>query len=125
MLTFGIVVASNNLIALKAFYVFLFNYELHEKPSFWERWIIPRARGWIQREAISTFKDLIKQLGEVNLTLNDCSTSMFTILYLAKHPEMFNDLKDGVQLFRVMADTELEFERLKKPRKEEKYSNGE
>lgn len=122
MLTFGIVVSCNNLIALKGFHTFLYNYELHEKPSFLEKWLLPKAKRWILNEAVKTFRDLMKQLPDVNLTLNDCSTAMFTCLFLAKHPEQFTNLNDGLQLFQVMANTELEFEKLKKPRKEEKYS---
>src|SRR5258706_16439212 len=86
MFSFGMVVAANNLLALKNFTVFLANYRIFEKPSFWETWLISQAQKWLNHKAIKNFLDLVEEARkfEINVGLNDCTTGMFTILYIAR-----------------------------------------
>lgn len=120
MLSFGLVVASNNLLALKSFNTFLSNYCLFQKPSLIEKYIIKKAKVWIEKEAIRQFKDIKEEVVKevINLSLNDCSTGMFTVLHLGNQPMK---LPTGKELFDLISHTELEFEKLKKPRASEAY----
>jgi hypothetical protein len=119
-LNFGQVVGVNNLLALKAFSTFLFNYSLHEKPNFIERWAIRAAAKWIELRARKEFIELKQGIDTVSLSLNDCQTSMFTVLYLATQKELtFNN---GQELFKLIADNELEFEKIKHPKDETAYA---
>jgi hypothetical protein len=120
VLSFGLVVASNNLLALKSFNTFLSNYCLFEKPSYIEKFIIKRAKVWLEKEAIKQFKDIKEEVVKetINLSLNDCSTGMFTILHLGMLPM---PIPTGKELFDLIAQTELEFEKLKKPKATESY----
>jgi hypothetical protein len=120
MLSFGLVVASNNLIALKAFNTFLSNYCLFEKPSWIEKFIIKRTKVWLEKEAIKQFKDIKEEVVKdtINLSLNDCPTGMFTVLHLGNLPI---PLPTGKELFALISHTELEFEKLKKPKTSEQY----
>jgi hypothetical protein len=120
MLSFGLVVASNNLLALKAFNTFLSNYCLFESPSFIEKFVIKRVKVWLEKEAIKQFKDIKEEVVKetINLSLNDCSTGMFTVLHLGNLPMK---LPTGKELFDLISHTELEFEKLKKPKAAEQY----
>jgi hypothetical protein len=120
MLSFGLVVASNNLLALKAFNTFLSNYCLFEKPSFIEKFIIKRTKVWLEKEAIKQFKDIREEVVKdtINLSLNDCPTGMFTVLHLGNLPI---PMPTGKELFDLISHTELEFEKLKKPKTDNKY----
>lgn len=120
MLSFGLVVASNNLLALKAFNTFLSNYCLFEKPTFIEKFIIKRVKVWLEKETIKQFKDIKEEVikAVINLSLNDCATGMFTVLHLGNLPM---PLPTGKELFDLISHTELEFEKLKKPKTSEQY----
>jgi len=120
MLSFGLVVASNNLLALKSFNTFLSNYCLFEKPSFIEKFIIKRVKVWLEKEAIKQFKDVKEEVlkDTINLSLNDCATGMFTVLHLGNLPI---PTPTGKELFELISHTELEFEKLKKPKATEQY----
>lgn len=119
-LSFSQVVAANNLLALKSFSVFLFNYSFHEKPNFIERWCIKRAQAWIENRARKEFIDLKVGIDSASVGLNDCQTSLFTVLYLASQKSL--TFSSGKELFDLIAQTELEFERIKKPRSDTSYS---
>lgn len=121
-LNYGQVVGCNNLLALRYFSTFLFNYSLHEKPNFIERWAIRAADKWIELRARKEFIELKQGIEEASVNLNDCPTSMFTVLYLASQKEL--TLNSGKDLFKLIADTELEFEKIKKPRIEAKYGTS-
>jgi len=118
MLTFGTVVALNNLLALKAFYTFLFNYNLHEKPSFFEKLWLPRLSAWVERRAVATMNELLNDQGAktASVSLNDVSGDFFSILYCVHNPQEVVKLKSGRELFLVLAQMALEFEKIKKPR---------
>lgn len=120
-LSFNLVVLVNNLIALKRFNTFLSNYELWEKPTWVHKWAIHRARGWIGRESLRIFNEIIKEVQDAPpvLGLNDCATDMFAVLHIALHV-LPADAKD---LFNLMSETELNFERLKKPRSDLKVGD--
>lgn len=120
-LTFGQVVGCNNLLALKSFSTFLFNYSLHEKPNFIERMAIKSADKWIELRARKEFIELKQGIENASLNLNDCQTSMFTVLYLAAQKDL--TFSSGKELFQLIADTELEFEKIKKPRTEANYGS--
>lgn len=124
MISFGLVVAANNLLALKNFTVFLSNYRIFEKPMFYERWLIAKAQTWVNKKAIKNFLDIIEEVKktEISVGLNDCTTGMFTILYIAneyRNGRMI--IHDALELFQLMASTELEFEKLKKPNSDASY----
>lgn len=124
MLTFGTVVALNNLLALKAFYTFLFNYNLHEKPSFLEKLWLPRLARWVERRAIATMNELLNDADAktTSVSLNDVSGDFFSILYCVHNPQEVVRIKSGRELFLVLAHMALEFEKIKKPR--ENVSHG-
>lgn len=120
-ISFGTSVAVNNLLALRAFYTFLFNYNLHEKPYWFERvWITP-LKMWVERKAILTMRELSKDVGAKNasLRLADVSGDFFAILYLVQHPEV--EWSTGQELFMVLAHHGLEFEKLKRPKADTGY----
>lgn len=118
-LNFGQVVGCNNLLALRAFSTFLFNYSLHEKPNFIERIAIGAADKWIELRARKEFIELKKGIEDASLSLNDCQTGVFTVLYLASQKDL--TFGSGKELFQLIANTELEFEKIKKPRVDAKY----
>ncbi len=117
-LTFGTVVSLNNLLALKAFYGFIFNYSLHESPSFLERLWLPRLSAWVEARALKTMAELLNDSGAkmTSVTLNDVASDFFSILYCVHNPQEVIDIKTGKELFRVLANMTLEFEKIKKPR---------
>jgi len=118
MLTFGTVVALNNLLALKAFYTFLFNYQLHEKPSFFERLVLPRLSRWVEKRAVATMNELLNDPSAkaASVSLNDVPGDFFAILYCVHNPQEVVNVKTGRELFLVLAHMALEFEKIKKPR---------
>lgn len=120
-LSFGQVVGVNNLLALRAFSTFLFNYTLHEKPNFIERFAIKAADKWIELRARKEFIELKNGIEQASLSLNDCQTGMFTVLYLASQKEL--TFGSGKELFQLISNTELEFEKIKKPRFETSYGS--
>ena len=120
MLSFGIVVAANNLLALKDFNTFLFNYEIHERPGFLERMLIRWAKDWIEKAALKQFEDLKIEVKPdvINVSLNDCPTGMFTVLTLAHQQTQGilekNRLKTGNEIFLSISQLQLEFEKVKR-----------
>lgn len=118
-LNFGQVVACNNILALRAFNTFLFNYSLHEKPNFIERLAIRSAGKWIELRARKEFIELKIGIENVALNLNDCQTGMFTVLYLAGQKDL--TFSSGKELFKLISDTELDFEKLKHPKEDAAY----
>ena len=124
-LTFATSVAVNNILALKAFHCFLFNYELHEKPSWLERrFIIPRLKAWVAAKAWSNMQELLKSPVHVgaSVTLNDVAGDFFAVLYLTQNPQEMGEMTTGQELFVLLAQMSLEFEKVKKPR--ESISHG-
>lgn len=122
-LTFGTSVAVNNLLALRAFYTFLFNYQLHEHPSFWERKAIPFLRRWVEKRAVTTMNELLndQDARAASVSLNDVSGDFFSVLYCVQNPQEVVDLKTGQELFILLANMALEFEKIKKPRGNTEY----
>lgn len=123
-LTFGTSVAVNNLLALRAFYTFLFNYQLHEKPTFYERWALPVLKRWVERKAMNTTTDLLTDPDHktASVSLNDVSGDFFAVLYIVNNPQELGETKTGQELFLLLAQMALEFEKIKKPR--ESVSHG-
>ena len=118
-LSFGTSVAINNLLALKAFYTFLFNYQLHETPSWLERkFILPRLRNWVADKACSTMAELVldESAKSASVTLNDVPGDFFAVLYCVQNPKELVGITEGAQLFILLANMSLEFEKIKKPR---------
>jgi len=120
VLNFGIVVACNNLLAMRAFNTFLSNYLLFNKPSFIERFLINRSKDWIYSKAIKEFIELKVEVTKVtvNVTLNECPAGMFAVLYLANQGVVCHNAPD---LFALIATTELDFFKLQKPKTNEAY----
>lgn len=118
MLSFGTSVAINNLLALRSFYTFLFNYTLHDKPSFLERLTIPHLRSWVERKAVATMNELLNDEGAktASISLNDVSGDFFAVLYCVHQPHLVMDLTTGKELFLQLAQMALEFEKVKHPR---------
>lgn len=120
MLSFGIVVACNNLLAMRAFVTFLSNYLLFNKPYFFERFLIGKAKAWIYAKALKEFKELKEEVKKdtINVTLNECPAGMFAVLYLANQNV---PVEDAAGLFASISATELEFVKLQKPKTNEAY----
>lgn len=118
MLSFGTSVSINNLFALKAFHTFLFNYQLHEKPNFLERYFLPRLNVWVEDQAMKQMASLAESpdAKDASVSLNDVSSEIFTVLYLVQHPELIIDCSTGKELFIVMAQMNLEFIKIQKPK---------
>lgn len=124
-LSFGASVGVNNVLALKSFYTFLFNYSLHSQPSWLERrFILPHLSKWVEARGMSSFKDLLidPSAKEASVTLNDVAGDFFAVLYLVANPHELGDIKTGKELFILLAQMALEFEKVKKPR--ESVSHG-
>lgn len=124
MISFGLVVAVNNLLALKNTTVFLNNYKIFEKLTFWEKWLLPKAQYWLNSKAIKNFQDILAEVQkfETNIGLKDCSTGMFTILYIAKEYQTGRmKIHSALELYQLISVTELEFEKLKNPKSDESY----
>lgn len=124
MISFGLVVAVNNLLALKNFTVFLNNYRIFEKPNWIERWIFNKVQPWINRKAIRNFLDVVEELKkfETNIGLKDCQSGMFSILHIANDYRLNRlVIHDAPELFSLISHMELEFEKLKNPKNDESY----
>lgn len=119
MLSFGVSVAVNNILALKAFYTFLFNYSLHERPTLLERWlIIPKLRDWVEKKAVEAMQGLLldKDTSQASVSLNDVSGEFFAVLYLAHNPHELSNISTGRDMFILLSQMALEFEKIRKPR---------
>src|ERR1700690_3407483 len=124
-MTFGTSVAVNNILALRSFYTFLFNYELHEKPTFIERkFIVPRLKAWVAAKAWANMQELLKDPvhADASVTLNDVAGDFFAVLYLVQNPHEMGQMTTGSELFLLLAQMALEFEKIRKPR--ESIKNG-
>lgn len=123
-LSFTQVVACNNLLALRSFSTFLFNYSLHESPNFIERLAIGAAEKWIELRARKEFIELKQSMEEMedktSINLKGCRTAIFTVLYLATDKQL--TFSSGKDLFKLISDTELEFEKVKNPKEETAYA---
>lgn len=120
MISFGVVVSSNNLLAMRSFNTFLSNYLLFNKPSFIEKYLINKAKKWIYSKAIKEFIELKVEVKKevINITLNDCAAGMFAVLHLAGQDVV---LHDAPELFQNITFMELEFLKLQKPKTSEAY----
>lgn len=117
MLTFGTSVSVNNILALRAFYTFIFNYTLHEKPSFLEKLWLPKLKSWVEDRAVKTMNELLNDEGAkvASVTLNDVSGDFFAVLYIVQNPALVVEIKTGHELFQLLAQMALEFEKVRKP----------
>lgn len=118
-MTFGTSVAINNILALRSFYTFLFNYELHEKPSWIERrFIIPTLKTWVAQRGWNTLQEMLVDPAAkaASVALNDVPGDMFAVLYLVNNPHELGQMTNGAELFLLLAQMALEFEKIRKPR---------
>lgn len=122
-LSFSTSVSINNLLALKAFHTFLFNYGLHEKPGVIERMAIPHLQSWVERKAMSTINELLRDEDAklASVSLNDVSAGIFTCLYLVQNQHLLTEVKTGKDLFMLMAEMELEFVKVQRPKATTEY----
>ena len=119
-LTIAQAVACRNLLALKDFNTFLFNYQLHERPSFLEKWAMRVSKAWLDRQAMRFFNELRStELEKLTLKLKDCKTEMFSVLYIAGDRKL--KFTSASELFPVISDTVLEFDKIKTPAEETEY----
>lgn len=116
-LTFGTSVAVNNILALRAFYTFIFNYTLHEKPSWIERLWLPDLKKWVAKRAVKTMIGLLDDpnANSASVSLNDVSGDFFAVLYIVHNPRLITEIKDGYELFQLLAQMSLDFEKIRKP----------
>jgi hypothetical protein len=123
VLTFGTSVTINNLLALKSFHTFLFNYQMHYRPSWLERRFIPRLRAWVEKKAVSTLAELIlsPDAKSASVSLNDVSAGLFGVLYLVQNPHELIEIKTGQELFMLLAQIELEFVKMQKQKSPVEY----
>lgn len=86
-LTFSTSVSVNNILALRAFYTFIFNYTLHEKPTFIEKLWLPRLKGWVEKRVVATMNGLLTDSSAkyASVSLNDVSGDFFAVLYLIQN----------------------------------------
>lgn len=126
-LTFGTSVSINNLLALKSFNTFLFNYQLHDKPTWIDKLWIPRLKAWIEERAIIVLSDLLisEDAKKASVSLNDVSGDYFAVLAAVQNPQYLTEIKNGQELFILLAQMALEFEKIKKPRTELGYKSNE
>lgn len=125
MLTFSTSVSVNNILALRAFYTFIFNYTLHEKPSFLEKIWLPKLKAWIEKRAVATMNELLNDPSakQASVSLNDVPGDFFAVLYTVQNPQLVIEIKTGHDLFQILAQMALEFEKIRKPKLEAGYSN--
>lgn len=125
MLSFGTSVAVNNLLALRAFYTFIFNYTLHEKPSFLEKLWLPRLKAWVEARAIATMNELLndQDAKAASVSLNDVSGDFFAVLYIVQNRQLVVEVNSGHELFQLLAQMALEFEKVRKPKSDAGYIN--
>lgn len=123
MITFGTSVAINNLLALRAFYTFIFNYFLHDKPTLIERLMMPKLKAWIEKKGMDVVEELQSDEGaqSASVSLNDVSSDYFAVLYLSQNPHLTKEISSGQELFLLLAQMALEFEKVKKPRNSTVY----
>lgn len=126
MLTFGTSVAVNNILALRAFYTFIFNYTLHEKPTFLEKLWLPKLKSWVADRAVKTMNELLndKEAQLASVSLNDVSGDFFAVLYIVQNPQLIIEIKTGAELFQILAQMALEFEKIRKPKTDAGYVGG-
>jgi hypothetical protein len=126
VLTFGTSVSVNNILALRAFYTFIFNYTLHEKPSFLEKIWLPRLKSWVETRAVATMNELLNDpdAKQASVSLNDVSGDFFAVLYIVQNPQLVTELQTGHELFQLLAQMALEFEKVRKPRTDAGYVGG-
>lgn len=126
MLTFGTSVSVNNILALRAFYTFIFNYTLHEKPTFFEKLWLPRLKSWVETRAVATMNELLNdpEARQASVSLNDVSGDFFAVLYVVQNPQLVIEVKTGHELFQLLAQMALEFEKVRKPRTDAGYVGG-
>ncbi len=126
-LSFGVSVSVNNILALKSFYTFLFNYRLHQRPSWIERrFIIPRAQAWIEKKVMAELAELMADPSAktASVSLNDVAGDFFAVLYIVNNPHEIGDVKEGKELFLLLAHMALEFEKIRKPRESVQHGTG-
>jgi hypothetical protein len=123
MLSFGTSVSVNNILALRAFYTFIFNYTLHEKPSFFEKFWLSHLKAWIDKRAVATMNELLNDAAakQASVSLNDVSGDFFAVLYIVQNPQLVVEIKTGQELFQLLAQMALEFEKIRKPKLEAGY----
>jgi hypothetical protein len=118
-LSFGVSVAVNNILALRAFHTFLFNYGLHERPTWIERkFILPRLTAWVERQGLRQMASLMTDplCKEASVSLNDVTGDFFAVLYISHNPHELGSITTGKELFQLLAIMGLEFEKIRKPR---------
>lgn len=122
-LTFGTSVAVNNILALRAFYTFIFNYTFHERPSWLERLWLPDLKKWVAKRAIKTMGSLLSNSDAkaASVSLNDVSGDFFAVLYIVQNPHVVVNITTGHDLFQLLAQMSLEFEKVRKPKAEAGY----
>lgn len=124
-ISFGAVVACNNVIALKSFTTFLSNFRTFDNPTLISKWLTLKAQIWIDSRAMKEFNDVKLEIAKEDvgyLSLNDMDTALFTVLRVATEVNTkglrINTAKD---LYSIISSSQLEFEKLKKPRIDESY----
>lgn len=126
-LTFGLVVAVNNLLALKNFNTFLSNYIIHEKPNWLERKLIQSSLIWLEKQIWNNWKDLNVELEKrrFNLIPKSSRSDFWSVLYTANEQWLTSidskKIKSIKELFGEFSLHELKIDRMKKPRATEAY----
>jgi len=122
-LTFGTSIAVNNILALRAFYTFIFNYTFHEKTSWLERLWLPDLKKWVAKRAMATMRNLLKDSNAktASVSLNDVPGDFFAVLYIARNPHLIVNIYTGQDLFQLLAQMALEFEKVRRPKTEAGY----
>jgi hypothetical protein len=125
-LSFSTSISVNNLLALRAFYTFIFNYTLHEKPSFLEKIWLPKLKSWVETRAVATMNELLNDPAakQASVSLNDVSGDFFAVLYVVQNPQLVIEMKTGQELFQLLAQMALEFEKIRKPKTDAGYVGG-
>jgi hypothetical protein len=120
MLSFGAIIAAKNVLACKDMTTALFNYEIHERPTWLHKKLLVLAKTWIAKWGLKQFRDLQLEVapGVISLGINDCTTALFAVLYLANQQNNISmeklRLNTGYEVFASLSHMELEFEKLKK-----------
>jgi len=122
-LTFGTSIAVNNILALRAFHTFIFNYTFHEKTSLFERLWLPDLKKWVAKRAMATMRSLLKDSNAktASVSLNDVSGDFFAVLYIVRNSHLIVNIHTGQDLFQLLAQMALEFEKIRKPKMEAGY----
>jgi hypothetical protein len=53
-----------------------------------------------------------------SVSLNDVPAAYFAVLYLVQNPHLLTEIHTGKDLFQLLANMELEFVKVQKPREE-------